>query len=380
MAKGRATKGVPKKAAATAKRHAPRAAAKRPERGPLTEGAERTLKALRDNAQAMGAEAGADWPADTVPNVRAWQKLPAGWRHAVKVTNKSAKSNGGTLHRCFVGPGGLVKWHKKDLEKHLGEQFPSSEGREHARFMSAEVCREFPPKEILRRTAKKDATPYVLKRCDQLNGKTVEFALMKFRCLTSAGVEVDYGISDLRYDIKRGNLEIAGLGKAQNAPNAAAKGASKKARGTAGAKAEAGKAASSAAGGAARKAAAAPASRAAKGAGRGAAGAAAAKGSSAVAGSAAKRSAGPSSSRAASPAAGREDSAAGAKAAAAGALKGAKRRIADEGQLYTLKTAAADLRVERSLADALLNILKMPPSERGAFGGSVMQQFERLLC
>ncbi|CAK0865418.1 unnamed protein product [Prorocentrum cordatum] len=349
MAKRSAAKGGASKKGVSKSTARP---AKKPSRGPLTEKAANTLKVLKDNAQAVGVEPGKDWPADTVPNVRAWQKLPDGWRHAFKVTNASAKSSGGTLHRCYVGPGGVIKWHKKDLEEYLGKEFPK-DGGERPRFMSALVCKDFPPKEIIRRTAKKDSSPYVLKRCDDLAGKTVEYALMQFTYKKN-GADLPYGLSDLKYDIRSGNLE---LGKAAGA--AAAKAGAKRA-----ALGKTGKTAAGAPAGKARKVAA---------------GVAAGRAAASAKGAATSQRAAPAAARAAPAARAQGDEAAGAKAAAASALQGAKRKSATPGQLFTLNSAAAVLRIEKSLALSLQNIVKMPPSERGAFGRTVIKEFERLL-
>jgi len=167
--------------------------------------ATKDMKLLRETAEVLKIETPAHFPKGAVLNVRAFQPLPDGWRHAMKLTGPSYRSKGGALRHCFIGPGGLVKWHKKDLEKHLGVLIPEVGSR--PRCLSPLVMTEFPADAIIRRTEKQDAAEYILKRCNSLAGRTVSDALLKVQYEYNGKMRY-YGVSDLRYDIKGGRLVL----------------------------------------------------------------------------------------------------------------------------------------------------------------------------
>lgn len=175
--------------------------------------AAKEMDILKKHAVRLKKEAPSDWPEGAVPNVRCSTPLPDGWQHAMKVTAKSGRGGGGILRRCYIGPGGLVKWHKSDLEKHLGVKIETD--HEHGnRFISPLVFDEFPEEATIRRTDSKVGSEYMVKRCDGLDGKTVSDSLYNYKYKSgSSGESVQYTVSDLRYDIKGGRiiLETAGV-------------------------------------------------------------------------------------------------------------------------------------------------------------------------
>eukprot|EP00930_Biecheleria_cincta_P039268 TRINITY_DN27008_c0_g1_i1.p1 TRINITY_DN27008_c0_g1~~TRINITY_DN27008_c0_g1_i1.p1 ORF type:complete len:442 (+),score=98.00 TRINITY_DN27008_c0_g1_i1:44-1327(+) len=174
----------------------------------MTAEAAKDMEALKENAKLLNKDTPADWPAGAIPNVRAFAPLPDGWHHAKKVTGQSGRGDGGKLRPCFVGPGGLVKWHKTDLEKHLGIKLEDTAADgPRPRCLKPLILKEFPADQVIRRTEKRDAVDYINKRCDRLSGMTVSDALLTFK-YEKAGKQLNYMISDLRYDVKAGRLVL----------------------------------------------------------------------------------------------------------------------------------------------------------------------------
>lgn len=140
----------------------------------------------------------AHWPAGALPDPscsRAWW-LPHGWTPAVQVTA------GGRLRRCFIGPEGVRKFHKCDVEA-AAANAPRPPGRP-----PLVPPWRLPPDAVLMRGAA-PRTPYIQQRCEAAAGKTVRAALAAVRYIDSVGREKTYGAGDLCHDIHNGFLSFA---------------------------------------------------------------------------------------------------------------------------------------------------------------------------
>jgi len=200
---------------AAAKRGAPKAKAaackivKKPAK--LTPKAKDDMKLMKSLVQTVKMELPADWPEGAIPNARAFAPLPEGWHHAKKATKASARGTGGLLRPCFVGPQGKLFWHKKDMYKYLGQDMPKEDLSEIRRPMNPLVQKEFPPDAVLHRTETRTGTEYIDKRCDGLDGLSVQEALLDYRFQKHSATR-NYNLSDLRYDIEGGRIVVEAAG------------------------------------------------------------------------------------------------------------------------------------------------------------------------
>jgi hypothetical protein len=274
-----------------------------------------------------------DFPEGAVLNVRCCVPLPEGWHHAMKVTGKSGRGNGGILRHCYIGPGGLVKWHKYDLEKHLGIKIEGEQESVH-HFISPVIFEEFPEDAIIRRTDNQIGCEYMLKRCDGLNGKTVSDALYSYQYKRSdlAGSK-QYSVSDLRYDIKGGRIELD-MGKATAASQPLKQKPVKKDKPVNGSKKQQ------------------------------------------VSTSAVKRGKTLMNATAASSKSSARSSNAGLQIVVKPLLSRAAKGAASEGDIYTMLGIGHQLNMDQLMLKVLPEVLRKSPADRGSFGEGVLKQFE----
>mmetsp|Transcript_124407 Transcript_124407/g.265116 ORF Transcript_124407/g.265116 Transcript_124407/m.265116 type:complete len:347 (+) Transcript_124407:58-1098(+) len=314
---------------------------------PMTPKAAKDITVMKKNAELLKMEKPADWPADAVPNARAFAPLPDGWRHAMRVTGKSGRGNGGNLRHCYIGPGGVTKWHKTDLEKFLGVKIP--EGGTRPRSLTPLVLKEFPAEAIIKRTGLKKGDEYILKRCDALDGKTVSDALLKYQ-YKYEGEMWDYTLSDLRYDIKNGRLVLPGA--AASVPPTSTTPTGEKVKVEVGQPMTPPKSA--------------PPKRA----------------SSPTKTSDSKRARSKPASLATSSQPEKTSSSSNAglqhvrDSIFTPLLHRAVSGAEDEMHIFTLKGVGTQLNMEKLLLSSLPEVLRTPPAERGVFGDSVLKQFE----
>eukprot|EP00931_Biecheleriopsis_adriatica_P029500 TRINITY_DN17509_c0_g1_i1.p1 TRINITY_DN17509_c0_g1~~TRINITY_DN17509_c0_g1_i1.p1 ORF type:complete len:317 (+),score=49.46 TRINITY_DN17509_c0_g1_i1:80-952(+) len=62
---------------------------------------------------------------------------------------------------------------------------------------------------VLRYSGKPASSDYITQRCKKLSGRTVQYALEKFKCKDYEGQLRGYRPQDLRYDLKSGRLTVA---------------------------------------------------------------------------------------------------------------------------------------------------------------------------
>lgn len=180
----------------------------------------KVLNKLRQTSELLNKKPPAGWPANTVPNPRAFSPLPDGWCHAIKVTGKSPRGKGGSYRHCLVGPGGRLFWHKYDLEKHLGTRIEGAKKASRPRIVDPDVFKKYPQEWVLVRTktaSQKNTQAYIDERCDALGGKTVRYALVEYEFKRPSGKMHPYNISDLSYDVKHGRLRVQAPGKSTEA-------------------------------------------------------------------------------------------------------------------------------------------------------------------
>lgn len=329
------------------------------------------IENMKATASLVEVKTPADWPEGAVPNVRSFVPLPSGWRHAKKVTGASGKGSGGLLRSCFIGPGGKLIWNKPDLEKYLGKKIVAPPNAKRLRCMNPVHMSEFPPDAVVRRNSQKKAKEdYINTRCDAMAGLTVKDLLGKFKYKCYDGKTYDYNVSDLRYDLKRGNIVLEGAGRAGAKPkkNAATKTAATAATASARVRASGGmKVAPKASSASAR----ARASGALKLAPKASSSSAARVGSKP-----------PALPLPVSPARGPSD--AGQRVAIARQIiKEYKARAASgkkaEKDICTLVGVGYQFKIDPMLLDTLPNILRKAPAERGDFGAGAITHFEKAL-
>ena len=165
------------------------------------------VKHLTEAAAILKQKTPADWPKDIVPNVRAFGPLPDGWSHGKKITNASGRGSGGKFLRCYVGPKGKVFYNKTDLEKFIGHKIEAATGAGCRRTVSPLMAQAYPPDGVLRRTDKVTKSDYIIARCDAVAGYSVKEALLTFT-YEYKGNSYNYGVSDLKYDIRCGLLAV----------------------------------------------------------------------------------------------------------------------------------------------------------------------------
>lgn len=184
----------------------------------LTEKSAQEVKKLETCLALRNMPTPDNWPADVTYNVRGLLKLPDGWYHGKKVTKPTARGSGGLLHPCFVGPTQpdgkrRIFFHRRDLEKFLGNKIVQPDNMERVRIMNPEYLSKYPDDARLMRTEKKTKADYINNRCDQLSGKTVREALQNFK-YDHNGKTRNYSVTDLKYDENCGLLVVdTGSGK-----------------------------------------------------------------------------------------------------------------------------------------------------------------------
>jgi len=63
-------------------------------------------------------------------------------------------------------------------------------------------------KSVIMRTSKASNKPYIAKRCIKIAGHSVEAALSTVQVANNQGKACKYSLEDLKYDIKRGFVEL----------------------------------------------------------------------------------------------------------------------------------------------------------------------------
>lgn len=194
----------------------------------LTQKAAQDMQKLEKCLELRNVQKPSNWPTDVTYNVRGILQLPDGWHHGKKVTKPSQRGSGGKLHPCFVGPlkpngQRRIFFHRRDLEKFLGTKIEQPDRIERVRIMNPDHLVKYPDDARLWRTGKKAKADYINHRCDQISGKTVREALQDFNYEYN-GKPRHYSMSDLVYDEKLGLLMIGDdSGKSIQVPNTTTK-------------------------------------------------------------------------------------------------------------------------------------------------------------
>lgn len=153
-----------------------------------------------------------DWKENVVKDDRHVGYLPPDWTPGLKMTD------GGILIKVYVGPPPARHhvFHKADLEKHLGRELAADERENPKQFGNLD------PKKFIKRKDRGAAAGYINDRCNRVHGMSVEEALGTLVLEHRGGVEKQYSLADLKYDLKYNRIELVDSRPSQSSnPNPA---------------------------------------------------------------------------------------------------------------------------------------------------------------